>query len=92
MNEHQRSLSEYRLEKSRSCLRMVQIAIEADDYCTSANRSYYAIFHCMRALLAVESIDYKKHSAVISHFQREYIKTGVFEEKLSDYVRQAFTT
>ena len=29
----------------------------------------------MRAILALDSVDFKKHSAVISHFGQEYLKT-----------------
>ena len=57
----------------------------------SANRSYYAIFHAVRAVLALEQIDFKKHSAVISYFQQHYIKEKVFDVRFSDYVRDAFS-
>jgi len=43
-------------------------------------------------VLALEGVDFKKHSAVISHFQKEYIKTGVFSNEISDYIRFAFIT
>ncbi len=32
----------------------------------------------------------KKHAGVISYFQKEYIKTGVFEVRYSKYLSQAF--
>ena len=35
-------------------------------------------------------MDYKKHSAVISYFQREYIKTQIFDVKYSKYIQEAF--
>ena len=41
-------------------------------------------------MLAEKQIDFKKHSAVISYFRKHYIKTGIFEEKYSDYVGKAF--
>ena len=44
----------------------------------------------MRAVLALENVDYAKHAGVISHFQREYIKTGRFETKYSRYLQRAF--
>lgn len=47
-------------------------------YDTAANRSYYAIFHAARVVLALDGQDYKKHSGVISNFQKNYIKTGIF--------------
>lgn len=44
----------------------------------------------MRAVLALEGIDSKKHSGVISEFNRLYIKTGVFDKKLSKGINDAF--
>ena len=35
-------------------------------------------------------VDFKKHAGVISYFQREYVKTNLFEKKYSDYLQGAF--
>lgn len=53
------------------------------------NRAYYAIFHSMRAILALDGADFKKHSAVISFFRENYIKTGYLERSLSDIIGRA---
>ena len=57
---------------------------------TAANRSYYAIFHAARAILALDGQDYKNHSGVISNFQKDYIKTGIFDKKMSNIIKSAF--
>lgn len=44
----------------------------------------------MRAVLAFDEIDMKKHSGVMSEFRRRYIKTGIFPENISDMISQAF--
>jgi len=46
----------------------------------------------MRALFAMEGVDFKHHSAVVAHFRKNYIKEGVFDSKYSDYVGDAFNT
>lgn len=56
----------------------------------SINRSYYAIFYSARALVARDEMDFSKHSAVISYFRKNYIKTGIFDKKFSDYIGDAF--
>ena len=56
----------------------------------SVNRSYYAIFYCARALVAQDNVDFSKHSAVISYFRKNYVKTGIFDKKFSDYIGDAF--
>lgn len=48
------------------------------------------MFTAVRALLAKDGADYSKHAGVISYFQKEYIKTGEFDKKYSQYLSQAF--
>ena len=43
-------LARYRLEQAYECLRLAKAAIEMVSYKGAANRSYYAIFHGMRAV------------------------------------------
>lgn len=50
------------------------------------NRAYYAIFHAMREVLALKEVDFKKHSGVIQYFQKEYIKTGIFNKSHSNII------
>ena len=83
-------LSQHRIEQAEQCLKSAKLLFSADDYKGAANRSYYCVFHCMRSVLALEQTDYKSHSAVISHFRRDYIKTGKFEVKLSDILGGLF--
>ena len=58
---------------------------------TSANRSYYAIFHAARAVLALDGLYFKKHSGVISNFQMRYIKNGIFDKQLSNIIKSVFS-
>lgn len=76
------TLSKYRMEKAADMLSSAKRDMEAKDYASANNRAYYCIFHAMRAVLAMDGEDYKKHSAVISRFTQGYLKT----ERLSrDY-------
>ncbi|MCL1816753.1 MAG: HEPN domain-containing protein [Clostridiales bacterium] len=87
---YENTLSKYRLEQAEQCIKSAKILFLTDDYKGAANRSYYCVFHCMRSVLALEHADYKSHSAIISHFRREYVKTGKFEVKLSDILGGLF--
>lgn len=51
---------------------------------TAVNRAYYAIFYAASALLATKGITRRKHSSILSEFRRHFIKTGIFDTKLSD--------
>lgn len=71
------NLSKYRLEKSYDMLRAALRDMENQDYASANNRAYYCIFHAMRAVLALDQKDYKKHSAVIAQFMQNYLKTDL---------------
>ena len=86
MNEY----AKYRLELAAERVATTKAMIDIGAYRDSINRSYYAIFTAARALLADREIDFKKHSAVIGYSRREYVKTGKFDVKFSDYIGDAF--
>lgn len=50
----------------------------------------YSIFTGVRAVLAKDGIDFKKHAGVIAYFQKEYIKTGEFDKNILNIYRQLF--
>ena len=58
--EDKRNLAKVRFEHSFMCLKTTKLLIDANDYKSAANRSYYAIFHAMRAVLAFDGFDVKK--------------------------------
>ena len=57
--------------------------LKLGDYKTVANRSYYAAFSAMRAVLALDGYDSKKHSGIIAEFRRRYLKTEILPRELS---------
>lgn len=59
-------------------------------YANCANRAYYTIFYSIRALLALDGLDFKKHSAVIGKFNELYVKEHIFETVYSSIVKDAF--
>ena len=83
-------LSKYRFSRAKENLESAKQLFEAKLFNDSVGRSYYAIFSAIRAILALDGVDFKKHSGVISYFQKEYLKTKIFDQKYSDYVRSAF--
>lgn len=88
--EERKALSAVRFEHAEECLSAAKSLVEAGNYKSAANRSYYAIFHAMRAVLAYDEIDRRHHSGMIAEFRRLYIKTGIFESSLSDIISELF--
>ena len=42
----------------------------------------------MRAVLALDGVDMKHHSGIISEFRKRYIKTGVMDASLSGLISE----
>lgn len=80
----------YRLDMAKERLNSSKILLDVGNYKDSIGRSYYTMFTAVRALLAIEGKDFSKHAGVIAHFQKEYIKTGIFDKRYSKYISQAF--
>ena len=78
------------IEKARNALEEAKILFDSEKYYGAANRSYYAAFHAMSALLIHDGYSMKKHSGVISKFRELYIKTGVFETEMSEQIAALF--
>ncbi|MCD8021958.1 MAG: HEPN domain-containing protein [Lachnospiraceae bacterium] len=73
MNQAAIALSKARLAKAKEDLCSAERALKDNELRTSANRSYYAVFHAMRAVNSLDGYDSKKHSGVIQHFNYEHI-------------------
>ena len=79
-------LSKYRLQKASEALVSAKREFDAGDYATANNRAYYCVFHLMRAVLALDGEDYKKHSAVIARFTQNYLKTEILPRDYSKLI------
>lgn len=84
-----RDLAKYRLETAKENLDISKQLLDADKLRFAMNRSYYAIFHAIRAVNALDGFDSSKHKGVISHFNQEYIKTDKFPKELSKMIASA---
>ena len=84
-----KELAGYRLERAREMLSAAEGNLEIGQYKTSLNRSYYAIFHAMRAANALKNYDSSKHSGVIAFFTKEYLKTEILDRSLSFIIKDS---
>ena len=65
----------HRIEQSKEDLKAAEILYKSELYKSANNRAYYSIFHAIRAVLALEPIDFKKHKDVIAYFNKSYVRT-----------------
>lgn len=82
-------LSKYRLAKAAETLETAKRDMNAEDYASANNRAYYCIFHAMRAVIALDGEDYKKHSAVIARFTMNYLKTEILSREYGKLISNA---
>lgn len=81
----------YRLEKAKETLKSAKLLYDNNDYTGANNRAYYSIFYAIRAVLALERIDFKRHKDVIAYFNKNYIKTEIFPRKMGSKIAQSQT-
>lgn len=83
-------LSQYRMNRSKEDLAAAVINHEAGFYKTAINRSYYAIFHAIRAVNILDGFDASKHSSVIAHFNQFYVHEGKFDRSTYKLIDSAY--
>lgn len=91
MGEAEESLAKYRLTKAETELTISKVLLENKFYAKSLNSSYYTMFYAVRALLALDKVDSKKHSGVLNHFNNLYVRTEKFSKDFFRYLNSAFT-
>ena len=81
-NKEIESLAKYRLLQSKKNLEEAEAFFNINKFKGANNRAYYAIFHAIKAILALEQTDFKKHSSVIAYFNKEYISKNIFSKEI----------
>ena len=90
MDKPSEELSKYRLKKAEEELEIAKKLLDANYFAKSLNSSYYSMFHAIRALLAIEKVDSKKHAGLINFFNNLFIKTNKIQEQYFTFISKAF--
>jgi len=91
LKEELEEILKYRLKQAEESLLDADILFKSGGSLRSIiNRSYYAMFYSVLALIARSGMGSSKHSGVISIFDREYVKTSIFPKEMSQLFHQAF--
>ena len=83
-------LSKYRFQTAIEELESAELLSDSQKYKASVTRSYYSVFHALRAVTALDSFDSSKHSGIIAYFNKNYVKTNVFDKELSKLIDTTF--
>ena len=82
-------LMKYRLETAESDLRVARLLMQSKEYRAANNRAYYAIFHAISAVHALDGKAYKKHKDAIANFNKDYVKTEIFPREIGRKISRA---
>ena len=82
-------LSEYRFERAKEMLDAARQNLNINQYRTSLNRSYYAVFHAMRAEHILNGYDSSKQSGVIAQFNKNFLKENKLDRNLYKIIKDS---
>lgn len=71
-------LARYRLEIAKKDLQAAIILMKEQEYRGANNRAYYAIYHAISAVHALDEKSYKRHKDTLANFNKNYVKTQIF--------------
>jgi len=90
MTDNIRALVSYRLEQADESLKAGRVLLDQGLFRPSVNRSYYAMFYSVLALLTTRQEETSKHGRAIALFDKEFVKTGTFSKEFSRWLHEAF--
>jgi uncharacterized protein (UPF0332 family) len=78
------------IEKAHQSLEAAKLLFDEGFIDFSASRAYYSMFYAVEGLLLSRNLSFSKHSAVISAFGKDFVKTGIFDARYHRYLLDAF--
>ena len=82
MDNRQIDLANYRIQEAKNTLQVAKNCLKDCFYKDAINRSYYAAFYAIQAVLALGTIDFKRHKDVVAYFNKEYVAANKFSKEL----------
>ena len=79
--DKKKDLAIYRMENAKDTLDTAKICMEFKRYKDSINRCYYAAFYAIKAVLALEGKDFKRHKDAVGYFNQMHVATGKFSRE-----------
>jgi len=86
VTEKEKSLAVYRFMEAKETLVSSRLCFENKLYKDSINRSYYVVFYVIKSILALESVDFKRHKDAVGYFNHNYVATEIFPKELGKRV------
>jgi uncharacterized protein (UPF0332 family) len=78
------------LDAAQDSMDTFTVDIETGHERAAANRAYYAVFYCLRAMAVRFEVKTSKHKTIIAWFHKEIIHGRLMDKKFSDVVTMSF--
>jgi len=88
--EDRKEYAKYRIESAHKTFEAAKVLAENEFWNSVVNRLYYSIFYAVNALLVMNEIQTKSHSATKSQFSLHFVKTGKFDKKYGKLLSELF--
>lgn len=89
MDDYFKDYAKYEFQKAEQARKAAKNNFALNDYDTTVNRAYYAMFHLMTAAMAIKNMQYSRHNNLIRAFRKEYIATGKLHKELSGIITKS---
>ncbi len=88
--EERKEYVKYRIETAYKTVEAAKVLAEKGFWNSAVNRLYYAVFYAVNALLVLNDISTKSHSATKSKFSLHFIKKGKFDKKYGKLLSELY--
>ena len=82
MYDRQIDLRNYTVKEAKDSLQVSENCLRDGFFKDSINRSYYTAFYAIKAVLALGTVDFKRHKDVVAYFNKEYVATEIFSREI----------
>ncbi|MGB3586247.1 MAG: HEPN domain-containing protein [Tunicatimonas sp.] len=89
-SEERSEYVKYRIESARKTLKAAKVLARGEYWNSAANRIYYAVFYAVNALLVLNHIHTKSHSATKTQFSLYFVETGKIDKKYGRLLSELF--
>lgn len=79
----------YRIEIAKSDVHSADILLREGEYRGANNRAYYAIYHAISVVHALDGKSYKRHKDTLANFNKDYVRTEIFPKAFGRRIAQA---
>lgn len=79
----------YRIDTAKSDCRAAQLLLDAKEFRGANNRAYYAIYHAISAIHALDGRSYKRHKDALANFNKYYVKEEIFPRPIGRRIAEA---